>query len=352
MTTKILMSIMMLVMVCALVVGGALAWFGDHDVVVSDADQLDINAGTVDIQVDGPDPWNGEVTVDFPDDWKPCYTGWIDFDITNIGQNPAVIWKHVDILNRSGGEPFWTDPTGRTWSSEPEWDAAVNDQRCSDNLAEVVNYDMTLTPERGCQSPCNDQVMFLDEDDVTLEDIDSMWIPIGTLEPGERMHVRQSYHIRGEAGNEYQGDTLDMTIDLYAEQRLGPGPVSNGSDPQGTGQCKLMLDNKTCWDNWDFLPDRTWALLRYNSSCNTFDYDLDANGLIAGETYDLVWWDDPSTTKTTLGTHVADASGQIHTNGSANPGTMTNAKIWLVPQNHGNDDTLWESHLIDYVKCV
>lgn len=332
MTKKIAFSLLTITAAVSLCIGGAFAYFCDEE----SGGSHDIVGGTIDIAVNGQNPWEGAVEKCFPVDFKPCMVGTIDFTITNVGSNPAVVWKHVTVIERSGGEPLYLAPDTEWYSSEPEYSAEDGIGERRDNLAEVINYDLTSygAVEAG------DGIIFIDEDVVTLEDIECMWMPLGTVLPGESLEVHQSYHIQAEAGNEYQGDAITFTIDLYAEQRLAPGPSESPNN-------KLFLDNKTAWDNWDFLPDDTWALLYYNDQgVGNFTYDLRANHLNPN-TYNLVWYDEATATETMLAAGlVPDGSGNILSSGATGVAVGDNAKIWLRAADYSNVDTLWESNLI------
>jgi hypothetical protein len=328
---KVLLSVMTIAVVGILVAGGAYAYFCDSE----GGGSHDIVAGTIDIEVDGENPWEGAVTKDFPVDFKPCMTGTIDFVVTNVGSNPAVVWKHVTVTERTGGEQSYLAPDQEYYSSEPEWEAEVAGR--VDNLDAVINYD--LVSAGGVECP-GSGVVFVDEDSVTMEKVDCMWMPLGTVLPGQSLQVHQSYHIQPTAGNEYQGDTVTFSIDLWAEQRLGPGPAESPNN-------KLFLDNKTCWDNWDFIADDTWALLEYNEqSVGDFTYNLRANHLNPNK-YHLVWYDEVSGTETVLVSDLApDVDGNIVSSGSTGVAVGDNAKIWLRAADYNNVDTLWESNLI------
>jgi len=59
--------------------------------------------------------------------------------------------------------------------------------------------------------------------------VESKWIPLGTLEPGECMCVIQSYHLDAEVDNWGQSDRVFFDIEFLAQQTEGnpppPGPL-------------------------------------------------------------------------------------------------------------------------------
>lgn len=61
-------------------------------------------AGTIDISID-PSDGQDVVTVDGVLALKPCQTGYTTTTITNVGPNPAEIWKHIaNVENREHGK--------------------------------------------------------------------------------------------------------------------------------------------------------------------------------------------------------------------------------------------------------
>jgi len=192
---KILFSLMTLVLVVGMVGGGAFAYFSDYETSTGNT----FTAGTIDIDVDGQNPWTRVDFVIAPTA-KPCEDYFDTMTITNVGNNDLELWKHIGDLVCAGGlnpEP----------EQEQEASTGVND-----NLAAVVDYDLEV-----------DGVIVIPKGSQTLADRDCVWIHLGTLVPDQVMTVVQSYHIMADAGNEYQGDTCSFTVEFYAEQLGGPG---------------------------------------------------------------------------------------------------------------------------------
>jgi len=212
--------------------------------------------------------------------------------VENIGTNPAVLWKHIridEITTAEGIEPKIPYPDDTIFT-------------------DYIVYDL----EAG------GSVIFEDADEVTLNDVQCMWMPIGVLPVDGSLHVLQSYHLDPDTGNWAQGDSVDFTITLYAEQRLGNGPdqLSN----------KLFLDNKTGNPDWYFMADQVWGVLDWSAGSG----ELYAQGLSAGTDYSLITYVDPW-----LGTVNVLASGTTSTDGTLSLSGITmptgyEGKIWLV----------------------
>lgn len=287
---KVLLSLFTIAMVGALITGGAVAYFSD----VETAEDNVFQAGTVDIEVDGQNPWTKSYTVKIGDDkfLKPCETGYISFEIHNAGNNPVVVWKHIgNIVCADGLNPESEDPG-------------------DDRIDKVIDYDLEVDSD----------VIFTIDDGLSVRNIKSMWMPLGTLQPSDRVTVTQSYHMRADTGNWAQGDTMTFDIDLYAEQRLGDGPSQLSY--------KLFLDNKTGDPDWYFIADDMWGILTWDGSCNA---DFIAKGLNSTTTYALITYTDPwpgyPATKIAHGDSNSD--GEILWSGLTVPSGFS-GKVWLV----------------------
>jgi len=96
MNKKIILSLSVIGVVAAIAVGGTIAYFSDTETSVGNT----FTAGTIDISLD---PKGGQAvkTVSGDLDLKPSQTGWTKAVVTNVGTNPAEIWKHIgNVENR------------------------------------------------------------------------------------------------------------------------------------------------------------------------------------------------------------------------------------------------------------
>jgi predicted ribosomally synthesized peptide with SipW-like signal peptide len=296
---------MALVLVIGLVGAGITAYFNDTEQSTSNT----FTAGTVDIEVDDENPWTSSYQVTLGDDdvyLKPCETGIISIDVTNVGNNPVVLWKHIgDVVCTTGNTDF------EGFSSEPEKKAAENNGDVDkNNIDKWIIYDLKV----------GDDIIFIDADGLVINDIQSMWMPIGTLQPGDTVTMEQSYHLKAETGNWAQGDVMTFTIDLYAEQRLGAGPSQLSK--------KLFLDNKTGDPDWYFVADQTWGILSWDSAGVG---GLVAQGLADSTEYSLTTYVEPwpGSPATEIAQGTSDSEGNLEINSIAMPNTYT-GKIWLV----------------------
>jgi len=99
MNKKIILSLSVIGVVAAIAVGGTIAYFSDTETSVGNT----FTAGTIDISLD---PKGGQAvkTVSGDLDLKPSQTGWTKAMVTNVGTNPAEIWKHIgNVENREHG---------------------------------------------------------------------------------------------------------------------------------------------------------------------------------------------------------------------------------------------------------
>jgi len=334
MNKKILASMLIIAVVAGLVGAGVVSYFSDTETSKGNV----FTAGTIDIAVDGENPWTKTYSASL-EDVKPCETRWITFTIKNVGTNPAKIWKHLTVTKCDGGVNVYP-ANAPVASSEPEWEecgGANYVERCY--LPPWIIYDLYV----------NNQPIITEANELRLDDIECTWIYLGTLEPNAEMTVTQSYHLMTwhdsnvpEITNWAQGDRVFFDIDLVARQAIAPSPESG----------VLILENKdpTWWE--PITGDGVEGKLKYNLAGSTFDYTFEATGLSASTEYSLIYYADPwpgNHPGALIAKFTTDGSGNIaSTSGSASigldlpdPGDKNypaGAKIWLVPSS-GYDAT-------------
>jgi predicted ribosomally synthesized peptide with SipW-like signal peptide len=171
----LLYSLMVIAMVGGLVGGGLFAYFSDTETSTGNT----FEAGTIDITLDA-----GDIVYENGIDAKPCETALETDVITNVGRNTLDLYKWVEIVS---------DPVG---------------------LADVTWYDLTVGTTE-----------LIPDGTVTLGEKAGQWIPLGPLGPGESVTVIQSFHIKMDADNTYQGAVIELSKSFYGIQAGGPVPT-------------------------------------------------------------------------------------------------------------------------------
>src|SRR3989344_6998898 len=85
---KILLSLLVVAAVGAGMVYGTKAYFTDTE----ESKGNTFTTGTIDIAVDGQNPWDRELPYEL-EDMKPSQTDYIDFVVYNVGTNPVNLYK-------------------------------------------------------------------------------------------------------------------------------------------------------------------------------------------------------------------------------------------------------------------
>lgn len=318
---RILFSVMILALVAAAGIVGAGAYFSDTEQVLGNT----ISAGTIDISVDGTNPWTRTSSYDLSD-LKPDVVKYIDFTVKNVGENPVVLWKKVKVTDQQTGvvsEPECTDQGG-TWTN-PDGGCAFSTAGDNNDLASVIHYDMTV----------GETEIIPEANGIMVKDVNDLWVPLGKVEPGVELLVHQSYRLDKDTGNWAQGDVMNFDITLYGEQKMGPGPAHTSRG--------LVLENKSLDPDWYPVMDGTWGILTWDTSGN---YTMKAYGLDNSKTYRIAYWDGSS--ETGVSGYAAPSGGQLTLTGSyAGFTTNLDAKYWLRPNDWSSALTLWEANLVN-----
>lgn len=321
---KILMSLFTIALVGALLTGGTMAYFSDVETSGTNVFQ----AGTIDIAIDDQNPWTGSFTIP---DMKPCEKAYITFEIENVGTNPVVIWKHLEVTATLGGE-------------HPESELFEDPNNDINNIDDYIWYDLSVLVNvsgSNMGDPAGDGWwQTICDQDVTVSHISCKHKLLGMIPVGGTMVVTQSYHMDEDVTNWAQGDIMNFTIEIYAEQQTG----------------NLVLENKT-GDNWDIIQhDGMDATLTYKTKDPEFVYTLVAGGLKDNTWYSLIYYADPwpGSNGFLIDTMQSDGTGDINASGSVDLGMDLpvaadnnfphGAKIWLVPSSDysgGGQMTAW-----------
>lgn len=294
-------SLLMIVAVAALAIGGTVAYFSDTETSTGNT----FTTGTIDINVDGGQ-WNNTAHYAM-NDMKPGYTDYTNFTIKNDGSNPANVWKKLSGMAT-------TRLAGNEYSSHAI--AELKDQIVYDLSVKVYRLGETTTPFWS-------QVIYTDAEGKTLTDVygllptGSNGILLGMIPAGGHMDVVQSYHMKIIAGNEYQGEKMTYDMNLYAEQLINTVTMvpKIGANTDTIDQASTAK-----------------AVLTYNAKADKFDYTLAVSGMTDGA-YTLISFVDPWPGSASLAlANVTVAGGNANASSSIDINQdLTNAKFWLVP---------------------
>jgi len=298
---RVLLGVLAIALIAGLVGAFTYAYFSDPETATAT-----FSAGIININVDdGPDPWTEHFALG---PFKPSETGYIEFYVRNVGDNEAVIWKMIEVTDQRGGD-------------HPESEEAEDPGDTINNLKGWMFYDLYV-----------DTVAVIPlANEVRVDNMENIWIELGTLNPDHIMTVKQSYHLRPETTNWAQGDEMDFDITVMATQTNAPSlRPSSGS---------ATLENKDAY--WRPIADGVSGTVHwsYATATNTLSGNFSATGLPDGS-YDLIYYSDPwpGTGGLVLGTGVSAGGTLPSTAFSGTPvpsATDTNqpagVKVWLVP---------------------
>ncbi len=276
---KILISLITITLIVGCAIGGTAAYFTDTEVSTGNT----FTTGTIDIAVDGQNPWSRTEPYVL-DDMKPGFTDYIDFEITNVGTNPANITKNVNVSSDSAG------------------------------LASVIDYGMDVEVYDATDNLVWHQKVY--DLNTTVANINNTEMMLGMLPVDWTMKVSQAYHMQEQAGNEYQGQTMTFDITLTAEQLRGV----------------VTMYKKSGDPDWLIDFSGPTATLTYGVKDKEFAYTVNASGLADGS-YTLISYIAPwSTTNTLALANVTVAGGTGTSTGSIDLNTsLINRKTWLIP---------------------
>ena len=333
------MSIMIIGIATAFLGAGTFSYFTDTEISTGNT----FTAGTIDIAIDGQNPWTGSFTFD---DIKPCRVEYITFTISNVGNNPVNVFKEIKDVACTGGVAEYSSA-----SSEPEYTECggefnVNGNPTGNGYVEVCNIDTAIIYDMTVEVYDTSgrlwwQVIYDEDSNMMVSDISQLGkMQLGMIPVGGYMVVTQSYHMKADTTNWAQGDTMTFDIEIYGEQLNGA--VLKGAQlvPKDEEGGEWVID-------WTSYGAGIKGHLEYNVKGSTFDYDFEGTAPLANTEYCLIYYADPwagNNPGALIDYGTTDTNGDIELTGSidlgmdlpatgdANPG----AKIWLVTSSDYN----------------
>lgn len=225
---KILISISLIAAVAAVVVGATTAFFSDTETSTGNV----ISAGSLDLKVNEYDtPVPALVNIS---DMKPSFTWWTGPITLTVSNNPGRLYKHIvnnpnDSISCSTKgitEPECTDQGG-SWNNGQC--VFPSDTRDENYLPKVTWFDLEVWRDVNGNGAIdeNEWNIIIPDETVSLHDIASKWIYLGTYgEPNtdNKVTIRQSFHMKKDAGNEYQSDSCVFKEEFMVQQTNAPHP--------------------------------------------------------------------------------------------------------------------------------
>ena len=210
----------------ALAVGGTMAFFSDTETSEGNV----FTAGTIDLAVNDENPW-AATAWGTSDDWKPGQeTDDINITLKNVGTNPMDVWMRLTDITTSGG-----DDSFQGVSSEPEylaegavWTGTVwdgTDWKAIDDIDTQISIILSLGA-----------ATIISGDDIRVPAAEDLYIYLGTIAASTDISGTLAFLMDSTAGNKYQGDDMEFTIEFFAQQNEAGTETPPGT--QLTGYAK------------------------------------------------------------------------------------------------------------------
>lgn len=342
---KIILSLAVIAVVAVVAVGATRAYFSDTETSTGNT----FTAGTIDIAVNGQNPWEIQEPFVFTD-MKPSQVEYSNFTINNVGTNPVNVWKKVDVGTTSGGaisEPECVEQSG-TWAGQ----ACTGNNVEKSNIDTAITYDLSVKLKNLSQQVVWEQTLY--NMDKTIHDITGQGTFLGMIPEGWSMDVVESYHMLDATTNWAQGDVMPFGITLTGEQLKGT-VVLEDKDPS----------------NWRVKSETNQKItFTYGVKDSTLKINSLTGKTVVSGNHSLITYPEAFSTPVgagwpgtgvVLATVTTDGAGVItgFIQVNTNPGTFTNMKVWLVPSSDLNAGTatfngwapnnyMFDTGLIDY----
>lgn len=180
---RILTSTLVITVVLGFVANGV--WAYNFDGVGSVSDSIIGSGNTVNIVVNGQNPWSQSYAVGPA---EPGYTGHINLSVRNIGGSDADLY--LKLYNVLDSDIIRSD-------SEYKAEKLIGEK-----------HDISKQIRVGVYNGLNNR------DNGILKDIAGKSINIGKIDIGDTVYIDIAFHLEEDTGNEYQGDQSKFDISL------------------------------------------------------------------------------------------------------------------------------------------
>lgn len=184
---RILLSIATIAAVGSLSFGMSSAFFTDTETSQTNT----LTAGSFDLLLNGGNNTSTLVNIT---DLKPGDNQIVN-KILKIEDNPGYVWMHLKDLTASQGAQ--TEPETLEENGTPKFD-----------IQNYITYDLSV----------GETTIISIDDQTSLPEAVSCWIPLGEIPGNQNTTVAQSFHFDPTVTNWAQGDTLSFTEEFYSVQ--------------------------------------------------------------------------------------------------------------------------------------
>jgi predicted ribosomally synthesized peptide with SipW-like signal peptide len=252
---KIMISIMTIGIAALFLGAGTISYFSDPEKVTGNV----FTAGIIDISLN-PSSGQDVVTVEGDLFLKPCQVGYTETLITNVGNNPCEVWKHIDnVQNFENGK---VEPEREYYTANPGSDLWL--------ISDWIHYDMSIC--RSLDYSYTQTISMLGKDDQTYYDLE----------------------VTVEDGDGWQTWTFDFPVELWT----GNGQINaaliiatdgDGQPPayqihNNDGVCDAYPFGTWLYSEWDDTAPGNWHgwmtnddTTDYNTPVSDIDW-IEANG--------------------------------------------------------------------------
>jgi predicted ribosomally synthesized peptide with SipW-like signal peptide len=205
------MSLVIVSLVASLVTGGVMAYFSDTETSLDNT----FTAGSIDITLSGDvsSAVHGSAISDF----KPCEVGYLLFTITNVGQNPVDVWKHL--MNVVCTENGVVTPEGLWYTAN-----SIADPPGKNDIDTVILFDLYIDVNGNGEIDVDDICLIPESEGLHIDDVECFYIYLGVLDPSESIDIIQSFHMEADTEDWAQSDIMTFDEEFVGQQITDPDP--------------------------------------------------------------------------------------------------------------------------------